>query len=469
MQFRFINRRRELEFLQQKYEENRFQFIILHGRRRVGKSVLLREFVRSKRYVYVQVDETAAKTQLEHLYTETTRQLLGTPMTFRGLDEYFAFVEEHAIEPLVLVLDEYQYLVKSVEGINSIIQRWIDTRWMETKLFLVLCGSEIRMMQELFAYNNPLHGRRTGQWKVEPFDLEASSELLSGIPIEDVVDVVSVFGSMPAYLSYYDTSIDLYENILRTVLSQGHPLFEEPLHLLRQEFREVSRYYSIVASIAEGKTRLNHIADATGIEARTLTKYLQNLIATDLIRKERPIGSKEGQNRFVQYKVSDQFLRFWMRFVSPNRSLLQMDGQEIVLSRIRQDLSTFMGEGFEMVCREVVNRLNAMSAWGHPYPEVGRWWGKNVEFDLVLKDRDRAIFFEFKYGKKVDGKRVLHRLKNNVLQSKFSDLSGHLVVIAREFSRRTVGCMTFSELWKVLRERTVILEDSLYRLERSRS
>ena len=149
-------------------------------------------------------------------------------MLFSSIDDYFEFIyKQGSDESLIFVLDEYQYLLKSIVGLNSIIQRWIDTKWVESKIFLILCGSEIRMMEDLFAYHNPLHGRRPGQMKLESFDINACAEYFPEIKIDELIKIISVYGTMPAYLRYYDTKISLDENTKNTMLSTGHPLNEE--------------------------------------------------------------------------------------------------------------------------------------------------------------------------------------------------------------------------------------------------
>ena len=194
------------------------------------------------------------------------------------------------------------------------------------------------MMEELFAYHNPLHGRRTGQWKIEPFSIPAIVEFFPDLPIQEIVKIQSVFGSVPAYLSYFNPTSTLLENISSTMLSEGHPLFEEPLFLLRQEFREVARYFSILKAVASGETRLVNISNKTGIDARTLPKYLSNLISTNLLLKEIPVGLKKATSKYVHYRIADQYMRFWFRFINPHVSLLKIDGKKAVLDKIADNM-----------------------------------------------------------------------------------------------------------------------------------
>lgn len=452
MQIRFINRHSELRFLNERYQGNNFEFIILHGRRRVGKSYLLQKFIKGKKSVYLQADQSSQKDQLEYLYAETTRQLSNISQIFRSLDDYFEYLTNFQDDRLIIVFDEFQYLVQSIEGITSIIQRWVDTRWKNTKLFIILCGSEIRMMEELFAYHNPLHGRRTGQWKIEPFFIPAIVEFFPDLPVQEIVKVQSVFGSIPAYLSYYDPTFTLLENISSTMLSEGQPLFEEPLFLLRQEFREVARYFSILKAVASGETRLVNISNKTGIDARTLPKYLSNLISTNLLMREVPVGLKKTTSKYVHYRIADPYMRFWFRFINPYVSMLKIDGKKAVVDKIAENLDNFMGTGFENFLIELIRLMNVQELLPDLYTEIGRWWKKGVEIDIVGISKSSILCIEIKYGDKIDGKRELNKLQNKIDLTLFRNQKVYTIVVARGYTVSCKNCFTLDELWKRYRD-----------------
>ncbi len=447
MQIRFINRHKELEFLNRRYKSNKFELIIIHGRRRIGKSYLIKKFIEGKKSVYLQANQTSPKDQLEQIYVDTSKKLSGYQIKFASIDDYLEYLTRFQNERLVVVFDEFQYLVQSIDGITSILQKWIDNQWIYGKLFIILCGSELRMMEDLLSYQNPLYGRRTGQWKIEPFSIPAVVELFPNLKIKDIFMIMSIFGNIPAYLLHYDVDMNLLENIARTILYEGHPLFEEPLYLLKQEFKEVNRYFSILKAVANGNTRLVDISNATGIEARTLPKYLSNLISTNLLLREIPVGMNKSSNKYVYYHIADQYVRFWFRFVNPHINLLRMDGVNAVLSIISDNIDNYMGYSFERFIIELIKIINIKDLLPDNYSELGRWWKKGIEIDIVGISNSSILCVEVKYGGNINGYREMKKLEDKVNKTLFHNNKVLKMVVANGFNNKCTGCYTLDDLW----------------------
>lgn len=247
----FVNRERELNLLEQCYRSDRAELFVLYGRRRVGKTELLRAFCQGKRHLFYVADLGTEAASL----AEFTRQISGFAFgradslsPFASWDAAFEFLASQAItERLVVVVDEFTYLIDANNAIPSVLQRLWDTHLQSTRLMLVLCGSYVGLMeQHVLAYRAPLYGRRTAQWQLHPLTFWDAALLLPGYSSEDAVRAYAVLGGIPAYLQQFDPSQSLSANITEHILAQGHFLHDEPRFLLLQELRDPSRYFSVL-------------------------------------------------------------------------------------------------------------------------------------------------------------------------------------------------------------------------------
>lgn len=450
MQIRFVDRKKELEFLHRMYTTPGFQFIIIHGRRRVGKTVLLEEFCSDKRHIYLKAEQIEKKLLLERFYRETTQQLEETEFLFTSDEAYFKYIAKKAAsERLVYILDEFQYYNEIDPHILTLLQRMIDKEWKNTQLLLILCGSELRMMEELFGVQNPLHGRRTGQWKVQPFNLAEITEFLPNQTIINLIQIKAIYGGIPAYLARYEPKKDIWQNIEETIVTRGQFLSEEPLYLLRQEFREIQRYWAIIEAIAQNKNRVVYIANHTGIEARTLTKYLNNLLATELIKKIYPIGPKKAKKTDIRYKIADAYVQFWFKFISPLKSHVELGNTEIVLANIKDKWSDYMGEQFEHAVQEIIELSNTKYLLPFLIMEIGAWWEKEEEIDIIGKNKEKLLLVECKWGEKINGQQELRKLRKKVTTLGWHEKNSiWMAIIARGFQNEEKGCITVDKLWQ---------------------
>lgn len=450
MQFRFIDRKKDLEYLNMRYQGESFQFIIIHGRRRVGKTALIKEFISDKKGLYYMADSATEKTLLDRLYAGISFQLEGRRLKFNDLDAFFDYIYEQTLKDrYVLILDEFQYLMEVIPSFTSILQRFIDQKLNQTKLFLIICGSEIRIMQSLFGVQNPLHGRRTGQWKVKPFRFSILTQFFPGNDIQNLIEIYSFMGGIPMYLNQYDTKINLDENMKKTMLEKGSLLEEEPIHLLRQEFREIPRYFGILLAISQGKNRIVEISNSIGVEARTLPKYLTNLIETDLIEKFTPLGVNISTNKLSRYRIKDNLINFWFRFISPNQDLLQLGNVKSVIKHINLNYHDYMGSIFENIVKQLIEDLNVKELLPINLLTIGTWWKKGVEFDLIGLSipGEEIICVEIKYGDNINGKSIIKELDNKLNATLWKDKKKYIAVVARGFSEKCEGCISINTLW----------------------
>ncbi|MCC8139591.1 MAG: ATP-binding protein, partial [Lachnospiraceae bacterium] len=359
----FVGREKELGEMERLYRKGSFQLFILFGRRRVGKTTLLKEFCRDKNAIFFSAEQSNEKMNLDK-FSELIFQHFGENALepFASMENALLYIHEKIKdEPLVLVFDEFPYLAAANPALLSTLQHLIDHRLQQGKMFLVLCGSYMGFMEkEVLGSKSPLFGRRTAQLHMRPFDYRTSSELLEGFSDEEKLMLYGAYGGTPLYLQQIDPQLGLKENIENSFLRPTAYLYEEPLLLLRQEVQEPGVYSAIIEAIAGGASRANEIATKTGEPAAKCLKYIASLCELGIVERQTPFGEKTSSRKSI-YRISDFMFRFWYRYVSGNKTLLETDAMELVWKRkIEPDYSRYMGLVFEQVCREDLLRKNSL-------------------------------------------------------------------------------------------------------------
>lgn len=420
----FVDREKELEDLQQRYATGRPEFFVLYGRRRVGKTALLREFVEDKPHLFFTAAQVRDSDNREAFRRSLLRTLPDLPLKDMELTSWDAALEVIASvarrKRLVLILDEFPYLCEGNASLPSILQRWWDTAGRRTKIFLVLSGSYVSFMEkQVLAERSPLYGRRTGQLKLRPLPAWAVSRFFPGWSTRDRLTAFGLLGGIPGYLERFDPGKSWRVNLLREAFRPQGFLFEEVPFLLRMELDHVATYLSLLTAIAAGATRLTEIAARSKMTPTSLTPYLGTLQELGLVRREvlftetRPDKSKRGI-----YRIDDPFVAFWCRFVLPQQSLIQSwQGRTAFKDLVEPYLDTHLGGIFEEVCRRFVAG-RWMERFGDPVRRVGRLWGREYDFDLVAEAADRDVFRflvgECKWWRSPVGVNVLEKLKWNL-------------------------------------------------------
>jgi AAA+ ATPase superfamily predicted ATPase len=400
----FIGRERELKTLGDHYQRGEFGFFCIYGRRRVGKTELIREFIKDKKAIFFTGVEDTKETNLaafSHAVHETLHNASGK-VVYTDFQEAFADIYGAAKnEKITLVIDEYPYLAKSYPGISSLLQVEIDYRLKDTSIFIILCGSSMSFMEkQVMGHQSPLYGRRTGQIKVLPFDYETSTQFYPQKKAEDKAVIYGITGGIARYLRLFNDNKKLDNSIADSFFNSGELLFEEPTNLLKQELREPALYNSIITAVANGGTRVNEISQKTHLDSATCVKYLDNLIELGIIKREIPLLERETSRKSI-YRLNDGMFRFWYRFVYGNISKIQLGFGEQAYNEIKPYLPDYMGEVFEQMCHEYIWKAALPFSVSH----VGRWWGNNPlkkceqEIDLLAVDssKSKAIFCECKW------------------------------------------------------------------------
>ncbi|HHW58050.1 MAG TPA: ATP-binding protein [Clostridia bacterium] len=409
----FIGREYELETLNKLYNEDKFHFIVMYGRRRVGKTTLLTEFCKDKPSIFFVAEEYNDKIALESFSDKILSYfgLGGLVSRFESWEKAFLFLAQQAKDKrLVVVIDEFPYIVNSNKSIPSLLQNLIDHHLKDTKLFLIICGSSVSFIEkEVLSYKSPLYGRRTAQLVVEPFNFFESRKFFPNYNFENQVIAYGVLGGIPQYLNNFDNTKDVYENIKTKILDKASYLYEEPKLLLRQEVREPALYNSIIEAIAGGSSKLNEISTKVGVDSDKCSKYISTLIDLKILEKITPVDLKEKSRKSI-YKIKDNFFRFWYRFVFTNKALIEQELiDEVLENKIKPFLNEFIGEVYEEICMDYLKILNKNKKLPFIFEKIGKWWGNNPykkceeEIDIVALDKNNIIFGECKWqNKKVD-------------------------------------------------------------------
>ena len=424
----FVGRHQELEQLNQAYQENDFQFTVIYGRRRIGKTSLINEFLKDKKAIYYVALEENAKDNLKR-FSDTISIFKNTDQggkeKFANFEECFKEITRLAQKQrVILVIDEFPYLAKAYPTISSMLQSYIDHEFKETNLFLILCGSSMSFMErQVLGYQSPLYGRRTLALKLEPFKLSEAHEMLPKLSKEDAFIINTVCGGVPQYLSYMSDSMSVADNIKKNFLTKSGRLFDEPNNLLQQELRDPTNYNSIINAIASGASKHSKIAQSAHLQTGPLTTYLNNLIDLGIVEKKLPVTEqKKSRSKNIVYRICDGMFRFWYTFVGKQTDLIERGLTDLAWVKVQKNLSDFMGPEFEKYSQDFMwsQDMNEKIV-PNPFIHLGNWWGtdkrthQQVELDIVgFSDDERDGYFgECKWKNELISRSVLEKLITN--------------------------------------------------------
>lgn len=412
---RFLDREEELRFLEKEWKKDRASFIPIYGRRRIGKTRLIQEFLKDKEHVYHLASQESKGEQVNS-FKESLAQSLEDEFLeqteMRDWKDLFSYMKKNLNKEkkFVIAIDEVTYIIKRNDSFPSYLQDLWDDFLKETNVTLLVCGSLIGLMNEsVLSHPSPLYGRRSGQVHLMPLEPSTLNQMIKDP--EKTVRLYSIFGGIPKYHEMIDHEKDFHQ-IVDSILRPESLFFEEGTFLLGQEFKELGNYNSIMKSISKGNTELSDIANEIGMETRKLSNYLDKLYELGFVRKERPITVTKKRYRGYHYCLKDNFLDFWFKFVFPNRS--QIEERIFTHSEIRKRLKKFISKKFEDICRKEIAKT---------YKKVGKWWFKEDEIDIVgLDEEDRSIAFgECKWSKNKVDRNVLRKLKSKSEKVRWHD------------------------------------------------
>lgn len=416
----FVGRKRELDGLNKQYESGRFEMTIIYGRRRVGKTTLIKEFIKDKNALYFLSANASGDMNLK-IFSEQLMQYFDPGLenaSFPDFDAAFRYLSRKSEdERMVLVIDEYPYLAESIEGMSSILQRAIDEYFSKGKLFIILCGSSMSFMEnQVLNQKSPLYGRRTSQIRLQPFTFQETLYMLDGMDIEEIAVYYGVTGGVAEYLSFIRKDWSLKENLVNLFFDTRGRLYEEPKNLLNQELREPKVYNDVLFAIANGASRNNEISTVVGKQSSLVNPYLNNLQELHIITKESSI-TEFGSVKSI-YRINDAMYRFWFRFVRKGMASIEMgQGSEYYDIKVAPFISEYMRPVFELIVQEYMLLKNRDNKQQEYITEQGRFWGtdpnrkKEVEIDYLGVTESGYLIGEAKWTSEPIGTSEFEKLK----------------------------------------------------------
>lgn len=422
---RFIGRKNELHTLNTEYNRNS-SFVVIYGRRRVGKTTLIKEFLKNKTaFYYLATEELESQSmkRLANVIARTTKNTLLQKIEFTDWLDLFQLIADYKPEEKkVLVIDEFPYLVRTNSAFPSILQNAWDEFLKDSNVMLILSGSLIGMMQKhALSYDSPLYGRRTAQMRLMPLPFTSIYET-QNLPFEQAVEQFALTGGVPKYLEFFEDGRPLEEQLKDAVFSKNGFLYEEPNFLLKSESLTAVNYFSIIKTIADGNHKLGKIASALGQESSSLTPYLSTLSDLGFIEKRTPITEKNPEkSRKGLYFIADNFLRFWFCYVYPYKGELELDNMQIVLDEIHKDFKEkFVAFAYEDICKDIFAKLCSNNAISFVPSRIGSYWLNDYDGDtkinvMSVDHQNKQVFAgECKYHTKPVDAPVYFTLKEKV-------------------------------------------------------
>ena len=454
----FIDRENELEALEERYKKKSFEFVPIYGRRRVGKTELILQFIKNKKSVYFLATSGSKKENIMR-FKQAARKVVDLSPIREEWEDIFKYIKEKVKGRIIIAIDEFPYLLESEQGVSSIFQRIIDTILKDSNIFLILCGSSLGMMyKEVLTYKAPLYGRRTGQIHLKPLNFRDAAKFFHRKSLEEIIKIYSVCGGMPAYLKEFTENRDIFLLIREKILEKDAILREEPMFLLRMEFRDPKIYSSILTAISLGNRTLGKIINYCGFPNKTgIMPYLYNLEYLEYVEREIPVTEKPRSKKGL-YFIKDYFFDFWFKFVRPNTSLLEQSADEVI-KKIKEKFNLHVSYAFENICRELLFYIKPIK-----FTRVGKWWHKDREIDIVaLNEKTKEILFgECKWQSKVNALKIAKELAEKAKEVQWynKERKESFAIFAKSFSKRIeefegkkVYCFDLRDLEKVFRKK----------------
>lgn len=401
-----IGRKKELNHLNELYESNAFEFLVMYGRRRVGKTTILQEFAEHSNSIFFPAREKNDALNLED-FSKVVQYHFDHNFiaSFSSWEDAFNYISSKVEQRTTIIIDEFPYIIEENSSIKSILQHVIDLSWKNKNIFLILCGSSVSIIEnDVMGRKSPLHDRQTSSLEIKPFDYLESSAFFKNYTNEEKLLTYGILGGIPRYLEAVDSNISIKKNIETKIIRNGAYLHEEPDNLLKAELRETNVYSSILSAIANGRNKIIDIANFIHEDRTKVAKYLITLQTLRLIEKRVPCGESETSKKSI-YVIKDNFFKFWFRYEFTNNSYYAMLGAKEASKEIMDDISNLMGDAFEDICKEYIIRLAKQRKLPFIPYHLGKWWGTNPvikaqdDVDLLAIDKTgkKAIFIECKF------------------------------------------------------------------------
>lgn len=406
----FFGRDRETKKLIDTFMSNGMQVILIYGRRRVGKSELIRHVLSECNVpgIYYECKQTSERNNLDSLVSLYVSENNMPPLQFGSLEEFLEYYFSQSLDkPMVLVLDEYPYIRELVDGMDSILQSLIDRYRDSSQLKFIICGSYVDTMKSILEKENPLYGRVDLTINLKPMDYYDSAFFYPDYSPEDKVRIYSVLGGIPYYNRFVDTKKNVKENIIDLVASPDARLANEVEMYLLSELSKIANANIVFETLASGASRFSDIYNKSHISSTpTLSDILKRLYQMDVVEKTVPINDEKNRKK-AGYYISDNMSLFYYKYIYPRLSYMNVMSPDIFFEKfIESDFDTkYIPHQFEKIARQYLIRENINGNLDEPFYKIGKYYydlpkeKRNGEFDVVTEDDNGYIFYEVKFRK----------------------------------------------------------------------
>lgn len=400
----FYGRKKELEKLEKEYKKKN-SFCTIYGNRRIGKTSLINEFIKDKKAIMFQAKEVSNGDNLKSFSYKILE-------SFNRNDEYVYSSWEKAFDSAislfgnekgVIVIDEYPYLVKSYEGISSIIQDIYDNKIKNSNIMLILSGSNLSFMEkEMNDKQSPLYKRVTLKMIIKKMPFDEATLFLKGYSNEDKIKFLCLFGEYPFYLSKINHELSFEENLKELLFNENSILLDVPKMVLSNSLREENFYNSILLTVAGKKKGLTEIAKLMNEESTKINKYMKTLLDSEIVIKNEMFNS----SRFVYYVIADPLLRFYYQYLFRNIEKIEAGYGEMLYERLKSDIDSFISYSFEDVAISYMENLGAKGKLGGIFYPIRNLiiekseLNRSIEIDGIAKDEDSYLVIECKFTNK---------------------------------------------------------------------
>lgn len=424
----FVDRIEEQQRLIKTLNSEKPTFIVVYGRRRLGKSTLIKKMI-TPNDIYYMADQTERAHQISLLAKEIALVFPDfDKVVYPDWQALLTALNHRTQKRFTLCLDEFPYLVKSSPELPALLQRLIDSH--SLKYNLIICGSSQQLMQGLILDGSaPLYGRADQMLKLSPIHIKYLQEVLHSDAV-NTIEEYAVWGGVPRYWELRLQNDGLQESIAYNILNPLGTLYEEPVRLFMDDMRDVIQASTLLSVIGSGANRLSEIAARLEKPATHLSGPLEKLRQLDFIEREIPFGENPKNSKKSLYKVSAPFMDFYFHFVVPNRSLIELGRSAFVTDVIRSQFSRYVSAWWEKLCRQAVS---GGVIDGEMYNLAGRWWGnvsrdEAIELDVVAEsmDRKKLLVGECKWTEGENADQLIYELTSKARKLPF--LKGQEIV-----------------------------------------
>ena len=470
----FIGREKELASLKEFYDKAGIGMTVIYGRRRIGKSTLIAEFVKNKKTIFYTATKVGKTRNLELFSRQVTNLFMPgvENISFHTTEAVFDFIDKNiGNDKVVLVIDELPYWAERDEALLSIMQKYIDTVWNDKNLKIILCGSALSFMEKkVLSEKSPLFGRRDSQIRLEAFNYLDAAKFVPDYSCEDKAICYGITGGVARYLSMIDPSKSIDENIVRLFFRTDGYLYDETRNLLTQEFTDIAIVNNIIEQIASGENTLNTIAGKIGEKEPTVLYSLDKLINVGLVEKKKCITDEKNKKK-TQYVLKDYMFKFWYEFIPKATSVIEMGQGEFYYQKaVKPVLHSFMGAVFEDMCRYYTLKQGIAGEYGCFLTSVGSWWGTENITDENGNIRAQSADIDVVAISEIDKKAVIGecKFKNEKIDKGIYETltrRGKLIASKYKVSKYIFFSLSgYTDWFKDLRDEDVLLLtlDSLY-------